>query len=230
MLSIAGMSSKPMRLTSCGMRTPCSCRARATPTAWLSFAHTMQVGRLPPLRPMLSRMWFIRPYASDESHVSHCTVTEFTELTAHSLFHDNSLVAASRHSLGPAKYSTERCPYSATTRITSAIADHWSSPTTETRLRSAGFIRRSPSWTPRPPCVEVTITRGWAIWARHAAENMVSVGVRKMNASTFISSKVRHRSSKSTCVHSASCTMLTDMNSPCWRAIVSIAEMAEIGP
>ena len=227
---MAGMSSKPTRLTSCGTRTPCSCSARATPTAWLSLAQTMHVGRLPPVRPMLSRMWFILPYASEDSQVSHCTVTELTALAAHSLFHASRRVAASRHSLGPAKYSTERCPYSTTRCITSAIADHWSMPTTDTRRRSADFISRRPSCTPMPPCVDVTITRGCAIRVRHAAENMTSVGVRKMNASTFISSKVRHRSSNSSCEHSASCTMLTVTNRPCWRAIVSIAEIVEIGP
>ena len=41
---MAGMSSKPTKLTSCGIRMPCSCSARDTPTAWLSFAHTMHVG------------------------------------------------------------------------------------------------------------------------------------------------------------------------------------------
>ena len=68
------------------------------------------------------------------------------------------------------------------------------------------------------------------ICARQAAENITSVGVRKMNASTFISSNVEHNSSNSVCEQSASCTMLTDMNSPCCLAIASIEEIAEIGP
>ena len=44
---------------------------------------------------MLSRMWFILPYASEDSQVSHCTVTELTALAAHSLFHASRRVAAS---------------------------------------------------------------------------------------------------------------------------------------
>ena len=80
------------------------------------------------------------------------------------------------------------------------------------------------------PCVEVTMTRGCVICARQAAENITSVGVRKMNASTFISSNVEHNSSNSVCEQSASCTMLTDMNRPCCLAIASIEEIAEIGP
>ncbi len=59
---------------------------------------------------------------------------------------------------------------------------------------------------------------------------MTSVGVSMMNASTFCSLNVPHRFSNSARVHSASCTIITDMNRPCLRAIISIAEIAEIGP
>ena len=80
------------------------------------------------------------------------------------------------------------------------------------------------------PCVEVISTRGCCTGAWQAAENMASVGVRKMNASTFCSSNVSHSVSKSFCEQNASCTSMTDMNSSWARAIVSIEEMAEIGP
>ena len=83
----------------------------------------------------------------------------------------------------------------------------------------------------RPDVRVMGVTTGFGnTTARQAAENITSVGVRKMNASTFISSNVEHNSSNSVCEQSASCTMLTDMNRPCCLAIASSEEIAEIGP
>ena len=230
MLLTPGMSSKPVTLMSSGTRTPCSCSARITPIAITSFEQTAHVGSRPPLEPMLSRIWFIRRYASADSQSPHCTVTEFTLFSAHSLFHASRRVWASRHWLGPAKNSTLRWPYLRISRITEAMPPHWSTPTSDTRRWRRALSMRMPSPTLTPPCVDVMITHGCVTFARHATWNISSVGVRKMNASTPCCMNMPHRSSNSDCVHSASWTIATETNIVWARAVASIDDSAVTGP
>lgn len=75
-------------------------------------------------------------YASEASHVWQRTICESMDREAASLRHASSRVWASRHSLGPAKYRADLCPYSPSKATTLAIG----TPLVDTDQRSATLV------------------------------------------------------------------------------------------